>query len=121
LFTYFLRYCISYSHASLGARFYYIRRVFHDWPDVDALKIIQNLAPDLSPDFHTLTDEIVMPDQSAHCHSAMIDLSLMMAFAGKERSAQQWGDLAERSGLCVEQVNTYDQASYASVIAVKSK
>ncbi|OKL61815.1 hypothetical protein UA08_03027 [Talaromyces atroroseus] len=104
-----------------GAKFYYLRRVLHDWPDNDALKILQNLASALLPDSRILIDEIVMPDQSAHWHSTMIDLSMMMAFAGKERRAQQWSDLAERSGLCVEQIQTYDQASYASVIIIRSK
>lgn len=46
----------------------------------------------------------------------MIDLSMMMAFAGKERRAQQWRDLAERSGLRVDGIHTYDPTSYASVI-----
>lgn len=59
-----------------------------------------------------------MPDQSAHWHSTLIDLSMMMAFAGKERRAQQWEDLAAQSGLHVEGMHTYDAASYASVIVM---
>ncbi|RAO66543.1 uncharacterized protein BHQ10_002555 [Talaromyces amestolkiae] len=103
-----------------GAKFYYLRRVMHDWPDADALSILQHLTPSLSTDSRILIDEIVMPDQSAHWHSTMIDLSMMMAFAGKERCAQQWKDLAARSGLRVEGIHTYDAASYASVIVMVS-
>lgn len=114
--------CLSsfYRHNNLpvplGAKFYYLRRVLHDWPDADALKIIQKLALVLSSESRILIDEIMMPDQSAPWHSTMIDLSMMMAFAGKERPVQQWRDLAAQSGLCVEGIHTCDQASYAPVI-----
>lgn len=61
-----------------------------------------------------------MPAIGAHWHSTMIDLSMMMAFAGKERTAQQWTELAKRSGLSIEQIITYDKASYVSVIIMKA-
>jgi hypothetical protein len=41
---------------------------------------------------------------------------MMMAFAGKERRVQQWRDLAAQSGLRVDEIHTYDPASYASII-----
>ncbi|KAJ5128887.1 uncharacterized protein N7443_006002 [Penicillium atrosanguineum] len=104
-----------------GAKFYYLRRIMHDWPDNEAAKILQNIAGAMASDSRILIDEIVMPDISAHYEATMQDLALMNMCAGKERSKQQWLDLADRAGLRIEDVHTYVPSTHTSVIALALK
>lgn len=106
---------------SIGAKFYYLRRIMHDWPDKEAAKILQNVAGAMAPDSHILIDEIVMPDIGAHWEATMQDLAMMNMCAGKERSKQQWLDLADRAGLRVEKIHTYVPSTYTSVLVLALK
>ena len=68
-----------------GARFYYLRYVLHDWSDVDALRILKNLAPafrkanggsDRSVS-RLLIDERVLPDTKCGLAEAIADLRML--------------------------------------------
>lgn len=88
-----------------GARFYYIHRCLHDWPDSDCLVILQHLAAAMTPDIsRLLISEIVMPRGRVDLQTAWSDVN-MMTFGGIERSEKQWGDLLDSAGLKVVQVH----------------
>ncbi|KAJ6161443.1 Winged helix-turn-helix transcription repressor DNA-binding [Penicillium chermesinum] len=91
----------------IGANFYYLRRIIHDWPDKEAVVILQNIASAMTPKSRILVDDVVLPDTGAHWQAAMADLSMMFCFGGKERTTRQWNLLADRAGLRIEQFHTY--------------
>lgn len=90
----------------LGAKFYYLRRIMHDWPDKEAAVILRNTAAAMGPDSRILIDDVVLPETGASWLSTLADLA-MMAFGGKERTLAQWNSLASSAGLRVEHVHPY--------------
>jgi demethylsterigmatocystin 6-O-methyltransferase len=104
-----------------GAKFYYMRRIMHDWCDNDASKILQNVAASMGPDSRILIDEVVLPRTGAHWQATMADIAMMAASAGKERSMSQWNALCGRSGLRVEQIHTYEPVAYTSILVLVSQ
>ncbi|KAJ5384780.1 O-methyltransferase family 2 [Penicillium concentricum] len=104
----------------IGAKFYYLRRIMHDWPDDKAAKILRNVRAAMSPDSRILIDDAVLPDTGANWRSAMADL-VMMTFAGKERTKHQWESLAESAGLRVEQIHTYVASTYTAVLVLAAQ
>lgn len=43
-----------------GAKFYYLRRILHDWPDAEFLTILANLKEAMQSDSKVLIDEGVL-------------------------------------------------------------
>ncbi|OQD81325.1 hypothetical protein PENANT_c028G09898 [Penicillium antarcticum] len=96
------------------AKFYYLRRIMHDWPDEKAAQILTNTAAAMGPDSRILIDDVVMPDTGANWQATMVDLS-MMILAGKERSRSQFERLARSAGLRVEDVHSYAASTYTAI------
>ncbi|OBT64987.1 hypothetical protein VE03_05648 [Pseudogymnoascus sp. 23342-1-I1] len=104
--------------ATEGARFYYLRRILHDWPDEQCIDILHNLAAAMSSESRILIDEVVLPDVNVHWHAAMGDISMGVLFAGKERTRTQWEALVAESGLRLVGVHTYSVSQYNSIIVL---
>ncbi|KFY43015.1 hypothetical protein V494_02134 [Pseudogymnoascus sp. VKM F-4513 (FW-928)] len=101
-----------------GARFYYLRRILHDWPDEHCISILHNLAAAMSKESRILIDEVVLPNVNVHWHAAMGDISMGVLFAGKERTKTQWEALVAESGLRLVGIHTYSVSLYSSIIAL---
>ncbi|CAI7613307.1 unnamed protein product [Penicillium discolor] len=101
----------------IGAKFYYLRRIMHDWSDDKAATILRNIRAAMGPDSRVLIDDAVLPATGTSWQSAVADLA-MMSFAGKERTKQQWEALAESADLRVEQIHNYVAATYTAVIVL---
>jgi len=83
-----------------NAKIYYLRRVLHDWPDAECIKILTNQADAMADDSILLIAEMVVPKmvQREDCYVYWMDLTMMM-FAGGERSEADWRRLFDQSGL----------------------
>lgn len=73
-----------------GAKFYYLRRILHDYPDAQGIKILKNLRAVMAHDSQILIDEMVLPGTNVPWQATLADLSLMVSMGGKERSKEQW-------------------------------
>ncbi|GAT29126.1 O-methyltransferase [Aspergillus luchuensis] len=102
-----------------GAKFYYLRRILHDYPDSQCAHILQHLATAMGPDSRILVDEMLLPDVNASWQATLADISLMISLGGKERTKKQWTELAERVGLRIEEIHTYDLESKTSIIVLR--
>ncbi|CAI7653261.1 unnamed protein product [Penicillium glandicola] len=103
-----------------GAKFYYLRRIMHDWSDEQAAQILRNIRAAMAPDSRILIDETVLPDTGANWQSTIADLAMMM-FAGKERTKHQWDSLAESAGLRVEQIHSYVASTYTAILVLAAQ
>lgn len=103
---------------SLDAKFYYLRRIMHDWPDKEAADILRNIGSVMPTNARILIDEAVLPDTGANWQATMNDLTMMVLLGGKERSTQQWHSLAKLAGLRVEQIHTYVASTYTSIVVL---
>jgi demethylsterigmatocystin 6-O-methyltransferase len=103
------------------AKFYYLRRILHDWPDDDCVKILRRLADALGHDSKILLDEVVLPDTGAYWQATLADLTMMVAFAGAERTSRKWHEIADRAGLKITQVHVFDaRQGYAITVLEKA-
>ncbi|KAJ5083864.1 hypothetical protein NUU61_008443 [Penicillium alfredii] len=69
-----------------GARAYYFRAIFHDWPDHICQKILRNTMSAMAPNHSRIL-------------IASLDIQMMSIGAGVERSERQWRDLLHSVGL----------------------
>ena len=97
-----------------GARAYYFRRIFHDWSDQPSVEILRNVAQAMSRNSRILISDTVVPDRGATRATALQDLN-MMAFAGMERTEEQWQSLVQKAGLNLIRVWRKEGSMYAVV------
>ena len=90
-----------------GAQVYYIRRVLHDWNDVDCARILSAIKPAMASDSRILVSDMCLPEPSTVKEAGAIWMDVMMlAIGGKERSERDWIALGKRCGLVLRRVWT---------------
>ncbi|CEJ62264.1 hypothetical protein PMG11_10767 [Penicillium brasilianum] len=83
-----------------GARVYYFRSIFHDWPDHICQQILRNTMSAMAADYsRILIVDFVLSDTNAPLLQASLDIQMMSIGAGVERSKTQWRDLLHSVGL----------------------
>ncbi|KAI4157937.1 MAG: hypothetical protein L6R39_000569 [Caloplaca ligustica] len=83
-----------------GAKAYYFRNIFHDWPDSDAGVILQHTADAMKKGYsRLLINEWVLSDTNSSFLPAAMDINMMCLFSGMERTRSQWDALLGRVGL----------------------
>ena len=116
--------------ASRGAAFYYLRWVLHDWPDAEAVRILTNVRGAMTPGYSrvllnewvldfdardsgpvpvvddappitTTTTTTTATPTATPLFAANMDVNMMSAGAGMERSAAQFRSLMAAAGLRV--------------------
>ncbi|KAL1966237.1 hypothetical protein VTN77DRAFT_4789 [Rasamsonia byssochlamydoides] len=101
-----------------GAVIYYLRRVFHDWPDAVCVEILKNIAADITDKARqrvVIADD-VLPEKGADAEAAWMDLT-MMTLAGTERTEKQWRKLLDDAGFRLERTFVGPGTNYAAVEA----
>ena len=89
----------------LGAKFYYLHSVLHDWSDEKCQTILKELVRVMKPGFSkVLIHEIVVPDQNAHWLITGLDLIIMVLTAASERTEKQWENLLGSVGLRIVKI-----------------
>lgn len=83
-----------------GARVYYFRAIFHDWPDHVCHNILLNTVSAMDPQCsRILIVDFVLPDTNTPLLQASLDIQMMSIGAGIERSERQWRELLNGAGL----------------------
>lgn len=77
-----------------GARIYSLQHILHNLPDLDAVALLQKLSRAMAPSSRLLIIEYAKNMTYASLHASMIAL-----YGGRERSAAEWRQLAQVSGL----------------------
>lgn len=86
----------------LGARAYYLHSVLHDWPDADAVRILENLKPALTPGYSkVIINENIIPNTGADPIATALDLGMLCLNTSSERTEQDWTDLLNKAGFKV--------------------
>ncbi len=86
-----------------GADIYLLKSIVHDWDDERALAILHNCARAMHPTSRLVVLERKLPERIENPEDAfttvMGDLHMMVVLGGKERTANQYGELLARAGL----------------------
>ncbi|KAB8360730.1 hypothetical protein FH972_024465 [Carpinus fangiana] len=77
---------------------YYFRHIFHDWPDHDCKKILDNTIPSMKKGSRLIVSDWVVkpPGQESMFEEKMtrgFDLQMLIALSAKERTLEDWKEL----------------------------
>jgi hypothetical protein len=85
-----------------GARAYYFRGIFHDWPDHSCVQIMKHIAGAMEKGYSKLIIfEWILPSKDVPLYPALLDINMMAVLSGRERTEEQWTTLLKESGLKV--------------------
>lgn len=85
-----------------GARAYYFRYIFHDWPDHSCVEIMKRTAAAMEKGYSKLIIfEWILPSKGVPLYPALLDVNMMALLNGRERTEEQWTTLLRASGLKV--------------------
>ena len=84
---------------------YFLKSIFHDWPDKACLQILSNIAPAMRGHPHSklLICELVLPDQHPEPTKVIRDITMLL-IGGSERNLTQWNALLKKGGFKIEKV-----------------
>jgi hypothetical protein len=95
----------------VGARAYFLHAVPHDWPDADCLRIFGQLKAAMRKGYSKLlVYEVVMPAKGATSLMTTLDLQLMNATSGMERTEAHWRRLLTEAGFRVVEIFRHPRA-----------
>ncbi|KAJ7904330.1 S-adenosyl-L-methionine-dependent methyltransferase, partial [Mycena olivaceomarginata] len=89
----------------LGSRIYFLHTILHDWADSQALQILNNLVPAFKRGYSKLLiADVVIPPKGASTFQAVVDVLMMAAVAGRERTEAGWAKLLNTAGFKIVKV-----------------
>lgn len=87
-----------------GGDAYLMKAILHDWDDDAALKILNNIRSAIAPAGKLLLLESVLPERSSSDIGLLIDLEMLVAVGGRERTHAEWVNLLSRAGFRLNRV-----------------
>lgn len=85
-----------------GARAYYMRSIYHDWPDEACVDIMKRIAEAMVRGYSKLLIfEWILPAREVPLFPALLDINMMALLNGRERTETQWTALLNAAGLRV--------------------
>lgn len=101
-----------------GAKFYHLGWVLHNWNDEKSVQILRQIKPAMAPDSVLLINDMVLPETGVPPFSTSLDLVMLGACAGRERTLVDWKNLFSQVGLAIVDCNLYDRKSCHGLISV---
>jgi O-methyltransferase domain len=84
---------------------YMLKHIIHDWSDEHCQTILRLMREKLPKEGRVLVCEMVVPDEPGPSPAKMLDIEmLVMTVGGKERTAQEFGELFASSGLRLNRI-----------------
>jgi len=81
-----------------------LKRILHNWDDDNSVRILTNCRRSLEPDGRVLVIDAVIPDGNAAHQSKSMDVMMLAALTGRERTAGQLDRLFDAAGLRLDRV-----------------
>jgi hypothetical protein len=87
-----------------GADAYLLGHILHDWDDAQAGRILDNLRRDMPAGARLLVVEYVLPDGDGQAFGKLLDLHMMVAIGGQERTDAEYRRLFAAHGFRLTRV-----------------
>jgi hypothetical protein len=87
-----------------GADAYLMRAIIHDWDEPRALAILRNIHRAMPAEGRLLLVENVLPEGNAPHFGKLLDLEMLAALGGRERTAAEYGELLAAAGFRLNRV-----------------
>jgi hypothetical protein len=89
-----------------GGDVYVMKQIIHDWDDERSLAILGNCRKAMKPSARLLLVESVIPSGPEPAHAKLLDIEVLVALGGKERTERQYSELLAAAGLEMRRVLT---------------
>ena len=104
-----------------GARAYYFRNVFHDWPNDICAKILANIRPAMTKDSAILIDEIVLSERGSTWRATQFDIAMLTLMGASERTANEWHTVLDEAGFKIRSICQYTEECQNGLIVAVPK
>ena len=82
-----------------GGDAYVLKHIIHDWDDENSVQILRNVRAAINPDGKVLIVEAVVPDDDREHLSKLLDLEMLVAATGRERTEAEYAEAVEPGRL----------------------
>jgi O-methyltransferase domain len=82
-----------------GGDAYLLSHVIHDWSEEQCLTILEKCRRAMSPDTRLLIIEMVLPEGDTPHPGKIIDMAMLVATGGQERTESEYAALLAKAGL----------------------
>ncbi|MCK0177536.1 acetylserotonin O-methyltransferase [Mycolicibacterium sp. F2034L] len=87
-----------------GGDAYVMKNIIHDWQDDDAVRILRNIRTAIDARGKLLLLEMVLPERADSFVGHLLDLEMLVAAGGRERTRAEYANLLTRSGFRLTRV-----------------
>lgn len=87
-----------------GGDAYLLKRIIHDWKDDDCVTILSNIRKAMNPGARVLVFDCVIPPGNEPHGGKILDVLMMSALPGFERTEKEFAALFKRAGLKLNRV-----------------
>jgi hypothetical protein len=102
-----------------GGDAYMMSHIIHDWPEDQCLTIFNNCKRVMNSETRLLIIEMVLPPGDTPHPGKMLDMMMLVGPGGRERTAEEYGELLDKAGLRLTRVVPTQSA--VSVVEAKIK
>ena len=99
-----------------GADAYVLSHILHDWPDDRAARILDRVATAMSPASAVLVIENMRGAAGSSLPLAYLDVQMLAAWGGRERSLDEYRGLLDRAGLALADARLVDERGGLTVL-----
>jgi hypothetical protein len=82
-----------------GGDAYVLKHIVHDWDESKLLEILRNVRSAMAANTKLLVIETVVPDDNREHLSKLLDLEMLVAGTGRERTAAEYAGLLRKAGF----------------------
>ncbi|MDX1884929.1 methyltransferase [Mycolicibacterium sp. 120270] len=101
-----------------GGDAYLLKHIIHDWDDEKSVQILRNVRTAMNPNAKVLIIEAVVPDDDREHISKLLDLEMLVAATGRERTEAEYAELLRQAGFrFTRTVPTVGPASIVEAVA----
>lgn len=87
-----------------GGDAYLMSHIIHDWSEAQCLTILGNCRRAMGPGSRLLIIEMVLPEDGTPHPGKLLDLVMLVAVGGRERTPKEYGSLLEKAGFRLARV-----------------
>lgn len=87
-----------------GGDTYLLKTVIHDWDDEQSLAILRNVRAAIAPGGKVLLFEMVLPEGAPAHLGLVLDLEMLVAAGGQERTRREYSELLSQTGFELQRV-----------------
>lgn len=108
-----------HTEQAIGAKFYYMRNILHDYPDEKCCVILRNTMMAMGKDSRIIIDEMVLPESNVSWQATQLDLAMFCRHAAMERTQAQWQTLLDSVGLRIVKTYVYRPDVHETVLVAE--